>query len=182
MIRASLVLLGAFTLMTGLAYPLALTGIAQVVAPAAANGSLVVHDGRVVGSALIGQAFSSDRYIHSRPSATAPEPYNAAASSGSNYGPSSKALVGGVTAAVDDLGIRPAPADLVTSSASGLDPDISTAAALVQVPRVAKARGIPEPVVRDLIGRATSWRTFGVLGEPRVNVLVANLALDALKP
>lgn len=182
MIRASLVLLGAFTLLTGIAYPLALTGLAQVAAPAAANGSLIVRDGTVVGSALIGQSFSSDRYVHGRPSATSPEPYNAAASSGSNLGPSSTALRDSVAAAVAVLGVTPAPADLVTASASGLDPDISPAAARAQVRRVAMARGLPEAAVADLVARHTAGRVLGVLGEPRVNVLALNLALDALKP
>lgn len=182
MIRASLVLLTAFTLGTGIVYPLALTGLAHVAAPAQANGSVVTRDGKIVGSTLIGQAFSSDRYFHPRPSATTPEPYNAAASSGSNLGPSSAALKQAVAAAVDKVGVKPAPADLVTSSASGLDPHISPQAAGAQVARVAKARGLAEPVVAALVARATEGRTFGVFGEPRVNVLALNLALDAPTP
>lgn len=193
MIRASLVLLGGFTVLTGLAYPLALTGIAQVVAPAAANGSLVTRDGAVIGSALIGQSFTDDRYFHGRPSATTaadpndptksvPAPYNAASSTGSNLAPSSKALVDGVTQAVADLGVKPAPADMVTASASGLDPDVSPAAALAQVSRVAKARAIDAAVLKALVAKQTTARTFGVLGEPRVNVLALNMALDGLKP
>lgn len=193
MIRASLVLLGGFTVLTGLAYPLALTGIAQVVSPAAANGSLITRDGAVVGSSLIGQNFTQERYFHGRPSATSaadpndatktiPAPYNAAASTGSNLAPSSKALVDGVTQAVDALGVKPAPADLVTASASGLDPDVSPAAALAQVPRVAKARGLDAAALKALVAKQVTGRTFGVLGEPRVNVLALNLALDGLKP
>jgi K+-transporting ATPase ATPase C chain len=193
MIRASLVLLGGFTVLTGLAYPLALTGIAQVVAPAAANGSLITRDGAVIGSALIGQNFASDRYFHGRPSATtAADPddatktvaarYNAAASTGSNLAPSSKGLVEGVAAAVDALGVKPAPADLVTASASGLDPDVSPAAALAQVPRVAKERGLDPAALKALVDKQTTGRTFGVIGEPRVNILALNMALDGLKP
>lgn len=182
MIRASLVFLGAFTLLTGIAYPLALTGLAQVAAPAAAAGSLIVRDGTVVGSALIGQNFASERYFHGRPSATAPEPYNAASSTGSNLGPSSTALRDSVAAAVAGLGVKPAPADLVTASASGLDPDISPASARVQIGRVAAARGLPEARVADLVARHTAGRVLGVLGEPHVNVLALNLALDAVKP
>jgi K+-transporting ATPase ATPase C chain len=182
MIRASLVLITMFTLGTGIAYPLVLTGLAQAVAPAQANGSVVSRNGRVVGSALIGQAFTSERYFHPRPSATTPEPYNAAASSGSNLGPSTKALVAAATEAADKSTVKPAPADLVTSSASGLDPDISPAAARAQVARVAAARGLPQAVVADLVAHHIQGRSLGVFGAPRVNVLALNLALDGLQP
>ncbi|MDC7786332.1 potassium-transporting ATPase subunit KdpC [Rhodoplanes sp. TEM] len=190
-LRPALVLLALFTLLTGVAYPLAVTGLARILAPAQAGGSLVVRDGAVVGSALIGQAFGADRYFHGRPSATtAPDPadpaktveapYNAAASSGSNLAPSATALKEAVAARAAALGVTPAPADLVTASASGLDPHVSPQGALVQVARVAAARGLPEAAVRGLVERHVEDRTFGVLGEPRVNVLALNLALDAL--
>lgn len=191
-LRPALVLLGLFTALTGLAYPLAVTGIAQLAFPSAANGSPVIVGGRVVGSVLIGQSFSSERYFHGRPSATTgadpadpaksvEDPYNAASSTGSNLAPSSAVLAEAVKARVAALGGGPVPADLVTASASGLDPDISPAAAALQVARVAKARGLPEDEVRALVDRSILGRGFGVLGEPRVNVLALNLALDDLK-
>lgn len=191
-LRPALVLLALFTALTGLAYPLAVTGLAQLALPETANGSRVVMDGRVVGSALIGQSFTSDRYFHGRPSATTgadpadpaksvEDPYNAASSTGSNLGPSSAALAKAVKDRVEALGGGPVPADLVTTSASGLDPDISPAAAALQVGRVARARGLPEAEVRALVNRSSMGRSFGLLGEPRVNVLALNLALDALK-
>ena len=190
-VRPAIVLVILLTLITGLAYPLAVTGIAQVVFPAQANGSLIERDGKVVGSALIGQPFAEDKYFHGRPSATTdtdpkdptktiPAPYNAANSAGSNLGPTSKALAERVRGDVAKLsGKGPVPADLVTTSGSGLDPDISPAAAEFQVARVAKARGLPEEKVRTLVAGATEGRTLGLLGEPRVNVLQLNLALDA---
>ncbi|GLK71229.1 potassium-transporting ATPase subunit KdpC [Ancylobacter dichloromethanicus] len=190
-LRPALVLLALFTALTGLAYPLAVTGLAQLALPEAANGSPVVVGGRVVGSSLIGQSFTSKRYFHGRPSATTgadpadpaksiEDPYNAASSTGSNLGPSSAALAEAVKARVAALGGGPVPADLVTASASGLDPDISPAAAALQVSRVASARGLPEDEVRALVNGSTMGRRFGLLGEPRVNVLALNLALDAL--
>ena len=192
-IRPALVLLVALTLITGLLYPLAITGIAGILFPAQANGSLIERDGKVVGSSLIGQAFTSDRYFHGRPSATTapdpndatktvPAPYNAANSGGSNLGPTSKALIERVQGDVDKLKAEnpgtPVPQDLVTTTASGLDPDISPEGALFQVPRVAKARNMPEDRVRQLVNEHIEGRTFGLLGEPRVNVLALNLALD----
>jgi len=187
-LRAAVVLLGALALLTGIVYPLAVTGIAQVMFPSAANGSLLVVDGRVRGSSLIGQPFSAPGYFWSRPSATSPVPYNAAASAGSNLGPTNPALVAAVQERVAalraaDPGLTgPIPVDLVTASASGLDPDISPAAALVQVPRVAMARGLPEELLRRLVRTHIESRSFGFLGEPRVNVLALNLALDRLRP
>ena len=193
MIRPALVLLVALTLLTGLAYPLAITGLAALVFPRQADGSLVVRDGHVVGSSLIGQTFDSDRYFHARPSATTatdpadatktvPAPYNAANSGGSNLGPTSSALVDRVKADVAKLhaenGEAPVPIDLVTSSGSGLDPDVSPEAALFQVPRVAKARGLDAARLTSLVAAHTEEPLFGVLGERRVNVLALNLALD----
>ena len=193
-IRPAIVLLLALTLITGLAYPLAMTGIAGVLFPRQAQGSLIEKDGKVVGSALIGQEFKDDKYFHGRPSATTapdpndstktvPAPYNAANSGGSNLGPTSKALNDRIKEDVEKLKAEnlgsSVPVDLVTTSASGLDPDISPEAALFQVPRVAKARNMPEERIRDLVNKTTQGRLLGLLGEPRVNVLALNLALDA---
>ena len=194
-IRPAIVVLVALTLATGLAYPLAITGIAQIVFPRQAQGSMIERDGHVVGSALIGQTFADDKYFHGRPSATtAPDPndstksvaapYNAANSGGSNLGPSNKALIdrvqGDLTKLKQENPAAPVPVDLVTTSASGLDPDISPEAAQFQVPRIAKARNLPENCVRELVADQTEGRFLGLLGEPRVNVLLLNLALDRL--
>jgi potassium-transporting ATPase KdpC subunit len=193
-IRPAVIILVALTLITGLAYPLAMTAIAGAIFPKQAEGSLIERDGKVVGSALIGQEFKDDKYFHGRPSATtAPDPadatktvaapYNAANSGGSNLGPTSKALNDRVKEDVDKLKAgnpsMPVPVDLVTTSGSGLDPDISPEGALFQVPRVAKARNMPEDRVRQLVAANTAGRLAGLLGEPRVNVLELNLALDA---
>ncbi len=192
-IRPAIVFIVALTIITGLVYPLVMTGIAEVVLPYQAQGSIVERDGKVVGSALIGQEFTSDNYFHGRPSATTapdpadstktvPAPYNAANSGGSNLGPTNKALIERVQGDVDKLKQEnpsaPVPIDLVTTSGGGLDPHISPAAALFQVPRVAKARNMPEDRVRQLVNEHIEGRTFGLLGEPRVNVLALNLALD----
>jgi potassium-transporting ATPase KdpC subunit len=193
-IRPAIVILIALTLITGLVYPLAITGIAGVLFPYQAQGSLIRRGDTVVGSALIGQQFASERYFHGRPSATTtpdpadasknvPAPYNAANSGGSNLGPSNKALIERVQGDIDTLkkenASDPIPPDLVTTSASGIDPDISPAAALFQAPRVAKARNMPENRVRQLVNEHTEARFLGLLGEPRVNVLALNMALDA---
>jgi potassium-transporting ATPase KdpC subunit len=183
-LRPALTLVVIMTLLTGLAYPLAISGIAQAVMPGQANGSLIERDGKVIGSALIGQNFTSDRYFWPRPSATGPDPYNAAASSGSNLGTTSAKLKQRVTVDVARLtatGIaQPVPGDAVTSSGSGLDPHISPAFAEAQIARVAQARGLQPTAVAALVAQHTENPDFGVIGEARVNVLGLNLALDAL--
>jgi len=187
-IRPALMSLLIFTVLVGLLYPLVVTGIAQLVFPHQANGSLIVVNGKTVGSSLIGQQFTDPKYFWGRLSATGPYPYNAAASSGSNLGPTNPALLdevkGRIAAlkAADPSNTQPIPVDLVTSSGSGLDPDISVAAALYQLPRVARLRGLSESALRTLVDQYTHGRQLGFLGEPRVNVLQLNLALDALKP
>jgi len=193
-LRPALVLLLLFTALTGIVYPLALTGVAAAIFPQQASGSLIVQDGKIVGSRLIGQNFASDVYFHPRPSATtAPDPndasktvdapYNAANSSGSNLGPTSKTLVERVKAAAEAKAAEgwsaPLPADALTTSASGLDPDISPAYALAQIPRVAEARGLDAAKLRALVTAQTKGRWLGLIGEPRVNVLALNIALDA---
>jgi potassium-transporting ATPase KdpC subunit len=195
-IRPAIVFIVALTLITGVAYPFAITGIAELIFPDKAQGSLVERDGKVVGSSLIGQQFTSEGYFHGRPSATTapdpndpaktvPAPYNAANSGGSNLGPTSKALIerlGGDIEKRKQENSAQVPADLVTTSGSGLDPHISPEAALFQVPRVAKARNLPENRVRQLVAANTSDPLIGLLGEPRVNVLELNLALDRVAP
>jgi K+-transporting ATPase ATPase C chain len=183
-VRAAIVSLAVLTVVTGVIYPLIVTGIAQTVFPSQANGSLIVKDGKPVGSALIGQPFDDPKYFWSRPSATSPFPDNAASSAGSNLSPTNPDLVKAVQGRVDALraadpgNTAPVPVDLVTASGSGLDPDISPAAALYQVPRVSRARGLDAERLRELVARHTEGRSLGVLGEPRVNVLALNLALD----
>jgi K+-transporting ATPase ATPase C chain len=192
-IRPAIVLILAFTVITGVMYPLAVTGVSEVIFPDQATGSLIVRDGKVIGSELIGQAFTSDNYFHGRPSTTlGPDPsdpskttgvpYNAANSAGSNLGPTNKALIERVTADVEKLKQEnpsaQVPTDLVTTSGSGLDPHISPDAAYFQVPRIAKARNMPENALRQLVAEHIEGRTLGLLGEPRVNVLELNLALD----
>jgi K+-transporting ATPase ATPase C chain len=194
-IRPAVVLIVLMTLLTGVVYPFAITGIATVIFPHRAGGSMITRNGTVIGSALIGQNFTSDKYFHGRPSATnTPDPndatktvdapYNAANSSGSNLGPTSQALIDRVKADVEtwrkDGVTGPIPADAVTTSASGLDPDISPAYALLQLARVAKARNLPEDRVRALVAAQAEGRALGIVGEPRVNVLELNLALDEL--
>jgi len=193
-IRPAIVMIILMTVITGLAYPLGMTGLAQLLFPHQANGSLIEKDGKVIGSELIGQNFTDARYFHGRPSATTdtdpndpsktvPAPYNASNSGGSNAGPTSKSLIERVTQDADKLKDEnrsaPAPVDLVTTSASGLDPHISPAAAYFQAPRVAQARGISEERLRDFVNKNIEGRSLGVLGEPKVNVLKLNLSLDA---
>jgi K+-transporting ATPase ATPase C chain len=185
-IRPALMILALMTLVTGVAYPLLVTGIAQAIFPAQAHGSLIVKEGKVIGSALIGQPFDDPKYFWSRPSATSAFADNAGASSGSNLSPTNPDLVKAVQGRVDALrtadpgNTAPVPADLVTASGSGLDPHISPAAALYQVPRVAKARKLTPGAVRALVERQTEGRFLGFLGEPRVNVLGLNLVLDSV--
>jgi len=193
-IRPAIVLLLGLTVITGVIYPLGMTAVSGVIFPTQAEGSLITRDGKVIGSSLIGQDFTSDEYFHGRPSATTgpdpkdatktvPQPYNAVNSMGANLGPTSKALIDRVTEDTDKLKAEnpgmPVPVDLVTTSGSGLDPDISPQGALFQVPRVAKARKLPEDRLRQLVTENTEGRFAGLLGEPRVNVLALNLALDA---
>lgn len=186
-LRPALVLLGVLTLITGFLYPLVITGLGQMLFPRQANGSLIMKDGKPVGSSLIGQPFDAPKYFWGRPSATSPFPYNAAASSGSNLGPTNDALIKAVQARIDALKTAdpdnplPLPVDLVTASGSGLDPHISPASAAYQVRRVARARGMEEAVVSQLVSLHSEGRQLGILGEPRVNVLTLNLSLDTLK-
>ena len=185
--RSSFVILAFFTFLTGLVYPMAVTGIAQLIFPYQANGSLVKQGGQVIGSELIGQSFTEPKYFWGRPSATVPFPYNAAASSGSNQGTTNPALEQAVQARIETLqsadpgNVSPIPIDLVTASASGLDPHISIDAAIYQLPRVARERGLTEELVQHLVKQNTEGRQFGFLGEPRVNVFKLNLALDRLQ-
>lgn len=187
-LRPALISLTLLSLLTGIAYPLLVTGLAQAIFPHQANGSLIVVGGKTLGSSLIGQPFSDERYFWSRPSATAPVPYNATGSGGSNLGPTNPALRDAIQdrikrlQAADPENKNPVPVDLVTASASGLDPHISPAAAEYQVSRVAKARNLDPQKVRELVAHYTEGRELGFLGEPRVNVLGLNLALDEVKP
>ncbi|HWJ17111.1 MAG TPA: K(+)-transporting ATPase subunit C [Geobacterales bacterium] len=193
-IQPAIVMIILLTVITGLAYPLGMTGLAQLIFPHQANGSLIEKDGKVIGSELIGQNFADARYFHGRPSATTdtdpndptktvPAPYNASNSGGANAGPTSKSLIDRVTQDADKLKAEnpnvPVPVDLVTTSASGLDPEISPAAVFFQVPRVAQARGIPEARLRELVNQSIEGRSLGILGERRVNVLKLNMRLDA---
>jgi potassium-transporting ATPase KdpC subunit len=186
-LKPAVVLLISLTLLTGLLYPLVVTGIAQLIFPRQANGSLIVAHGQTVGSTLIGQSFADPKYFWGRISATGPFPYNASASSGSNFGPTNPALLETVQSRIDSLraadpgNIVPIPVDLVTASGSGLDPNISVAAALYQIPRVARERSLSETAVRAMVDQYTQGRQFGFLGEPRINVLLLNLALDGIK-
>ncbi|MBK9925115.1 MAG: potassium-transporting ATPase subunit KdpC [Anaerolineales bacterium] len=186
-LRPALTIFALLTILTGVIYPLAVTGIAQIDFPHQANGSLIVVGGKVYGSELIGQQFDDPKYFWGRPSATSSEPYNAASSSGSNFGPANEALISSVTERINALQVAdpdntlPIPVDLVTSSASGLDPHISVASAMYQVHRVATARGLSEADARSLVEQYTQGRQFGFLGEPRVNVLQLNLALDEIQ-
>ena len=188
LIRPAIVLFVFFTVLTGIIYPLAITGIAQAAFGPAASGSIVSRGGKPIGSTLIGQNFSDPRYFWGRPSATTPQPYAGTGSTGSNLGPLNPALIDGIKGriqalhAADAANSAPIPVDLVTASASGLDPEESVAAALYQASRVARARGLDEREVRSLIDTQARGRVFGVLGEPRVNVLALNLALDGLAP
>jgi K+-transporting ATPase ATPase C chain len=187
LLRQSLLMLVLLTVVTGVAYPLLVTGLAQVLFPRQANGSLIVKDGKAVGSGLIGQEFSDPKYFWGRISATTPNPYNGGSSSGSNLGPTNPALAEAAKQriaalhAADPGNAAPVPVDLVTASASGLDPEISPAAAQYQVARVARLRGLSTATVAALVAAHTRGRQFGLLGEPRVNVLELNLALDALQ-
>jgi K+-transporting ATPase ATPase C chain len=186
-LRAAVVMLVALTVITGIIYPVVFTGISQLIFPYQANGSMIVKDGKVVGSALIGQPFDDPKYFWSRPSATAPFPYNAAASVGSNLGPTNAVLTQTVQARIDALrkadpgNTKPVPIDLVTASSSGLDPHISPAAAEYQVSRVARVRGMDEAAVRQLVAQYTTGRFLGLIGEPTVNVLELNMGLDQLQ-
>ena len=188
-LRPAITLVALFTLLLGIAFPLAFVGIGRIALPGQSGGSLIEKDGKVVGSALIGQNWTQDKYLQGRPSATTmpdpadatktvPAPYNAANSGASNAGPTSKALIDRVTADVAKMGAAPVPGDSVTTSASGLDPDISPEFAARQVARIAKARNLPEPQVQSVIAANTAGRLLGLIGEPRVNVLAVNLALD----
>jgi potassium-transporting ATPase KdpC subunit len=188
LIRPAVVLFLFFTVLTGLLYPLAITGIAQGAFAHAASGSIVSRDGKPIGSSLIGQSFSDPKYFWGRPSATSPQPYAGTASGGSNLGPLNPALIDGIKGRIqalrtaDPANTAPVPIDLITASASGLDPEESIAAALYQVPRIAHVRGLPLQEVRSLVDSQARGRAFGILGEPRVNVLALNLALDGLAP
>jgi K+-transporting ATPase ATPase C chain len=181
-LRPAVVLLGLFLILTGLAYPLAVTGVAQALMPTRANGSLLERNGQVIGSALVGQRFVSERYFWPRPSAAGSDGYDAASSSGSNLGPTSKALMERIVTEVARYPGGPVAADAVTASASGLDPHISPENARAQIARIAAARGLPENQLATLVEQSIEGRVLGILGEPRVNVLTLNIALDGLKP